>query len=417
MDKINDIVAAYGRILDEGCRPYDKLDDADDSALRAILRVSAPKQGRKIVKPLTVAASFIGAVCVAWMTVTGLTAATPVPFYVNGHAERSHVGRWLRTKAGEKSRIGFADGSAVEIQERSETRIIEADEKHVTVDLNTGRLFFDVAHDRGNDWTVRAGPFAVLVVGTRFSVQWDATSSLFLLNVSRGTVRVIGPGISNDGVSLSAGNGLRADADSGVIAIGPDEKLRNSPLTPDKLDFETGQDAAHATAPTVPDAMHPTSRKNEVQEWKKLSRDKQYGASLHAAKALGIAFLSRTLEEKDLWQLANTARYAKDPESAEALFVAYRTRFPGSAKRETAAYLLGLTATAAPSDAADAAFWFETYLREDENGPLAQEAIGRLINLKQKTGRPEEAKAFARTYLSRFPEGPFAAPANRLLKP
>jgi hypothetical protein len=63
----------------------------------------------------------------------------------------------------------------------------------------------------------------------------------------------------------------------------------------------------------------------------------------------------------------------------------------------------------------EAARWFEVYLRERPRGDLAREAAGRLIEARLGARDRPAARAAARAYLARYPDGPHAALARATL--
>jgi hypothetical protein len=67
------------------------------------------------------------------------------------------------------------------------------------------------------------------------------------------------------------------------------------------------------------------------------------------------------------------------------------------------------------SSGAEAAAWFETYLREEPQGLLAREASGRLIESYRGAGNLGAAHGAASRYLARYPDGPHAAIARQAL--
>ena len=84
--------------------------------------------------------------------------------------------------------------------------------------------------------------------------------------------------------------------------------------------------------------------------------------------------------------------------------------------RGRSAFLLGKIAADQLRSPGDAATWFETYLREDPGGALAEQALGRLVELRQR-GAPEVARTTAQRYLAAYPRGSYAALARSLLGP
>jgi TolA-binding protein len=118
----------------------------------------------------------------------------------------------------------------------------------------------------------------------------------------------------------------------------------------------------------------------------------------------------------DVMLLADQARYAGDPGHARTALLAVRSRFAGSPQAATAAFLLGRLAFDARSYS-DASKWFEQASVEAPNGPLARETAGRLIEARQNAGDHASARAAAQRYLQRYPSGPDASLAIRMLQP
>ena len=127
--------------------------------------------------------------------------------------------------------------------------------------------------------------------------------------------------------------------------------------------------------------------------------------------------LDRALTEStaaDLAALADAARYARRPEVASRALSAQRTRYPGSTQARDAAFFLGGLAEGQKSDAA-ALDWYDIYLGENPDGAYASQALGRKMMLLQRLRGAASARAVAAEYLARFPEGPYAGSASKLL--
>jgi TolA-binding protein len=92
-----------------------------------------------------------------------------------------------------------------------------------------------------------------------------------------------------------------------------------------------------------------------------------------------------------------------------------RRRFPRTEEASIAAYTLGVTAFDHSGAHAEAATWFETYLRERPSGALAAEALGRLVECESYLGRTDKAEAAARQYLATYPTGAHRDVAARLV--
>ena len=65
---------------------------------------------------------------------------------------------------------------------------------------------------------------------------------------------------------------------------------------------------------------------------------------------------------------------------------------------------------------ADAQRWFEVYLHERPNAPLAREARGRLMEALVRTGERARAESLAEQYLGLHPDGPHAKLARQLVQ-
>jgi TolA-binding protein len=94
---------------------------------------------------------------------------------------------------------------------------------------------------------------------------------------------------------------------------------------------------------------------------------------------------------------------------------AVRRRFSGHERSAVAAFALGRVAFDQRGDYADAARWFRVYLAEQPGGRLQRDALGRLVESLGRGGDSREAAQEARRYLERYPTGPHAEMARRLI--
>jgi TolA-binding protein len=148
--------------------------------------------------------------------------------------------------------------------------------------------------------------------------------------------------------------------------------------------------------------------------WKKLAEEGRYEEAVQAAEAVGFPALCGKLGPADLLRLAEVARFAGRPARAEQALVALRKRYARGRHAAIAAYTLGRTAFDQQAEYGKAARWFEVYIEEQPAGPLAREALGRLMEARQRAGLKEQARSAAREYLQRYPRGPHADIASRL---
>ena len=117
----------------------------------------------------------------------------------------------------------------------------------------------------------------------------------------------------------------------------------------------------------------------------------------------------------ELLSLADAARLSGETSRAVEALLMLRQRFPASTSAATAAFSLGRLAFEKRGAYAEAARWFATYLNEQPQGPLMGDAIGRLMEARDRAGDRPAARRDAERYLQRFPEGPYAGTARVIL--
>jgi transmembrane sensor len=111
--------------------------------------------------------------------------------------------------------------------------------------------------------------------------------------------------------------------------------------------------------------------------------------------------------------LADTARFVGEAARAQQALLALRRRFGA---KGYSAFLLGRINADQLSSPGQGVQWFETYLQEEPNGSLAEQALGRILDI-QRHGSPEVARQAADRYLARYPNGAYAALARSVLAP
>jgi len=303
--------------------------------------------------------------------------------------------------------LQFSDGTTLSLEGGSKVRIDEVGAHGAGVVLEDGAFRARVSHRARSHWQVYAGPYRVLVTGTRFDVRWDATRRSFTLDLHEGAVTVFGPSLTASGKRVL-----------------PHETVRLGPETP-SLAPRAPQSAASASqlAPALSDESRPTPAVSAAPQaatpasWKSLALAGDYAAAFAAADSEGFANICRRASSGDLLLLGNAARLAKRGAQAEQAFLSARAR-PGAAhQRAVAAFQLGRLAQDARGDHARGASWFETYLSEAPDGTLAREAAGRAMEAHHRAGNSAAASLAARRYLNRFPGGPYESLARRLLSP
>jgi TolA-binding protein len=153
----------------------------------------------------------------------------------------------------------------------------------------------------------------------------------------------------------------------------------------------------------------------EAQSWGARVANGDFDGVIADADRRGI---DKALAESaviDLAALADAARYARRQDLALRALMAQRTRYPGSLQARDAAFFLGGLAEGQKSDGASLE-WYDVYLRESANGVYASQALGRKMMLVQRLRGSDSARPIAAEYVARFPDGPYAASANKLLQ-
>jgi hypothetical protein len=150
--------------------------------------------------------------------------------------------------------------------------------------------------------------------------------------------------------------------------------------------------------------------------WVALFDRGQYMQAFEEAEELGFDNLQRDLQLPELWKLMSAARKVRQDDVAEELLLVCRRRFAGSSKARRAAFVLGMINAHGKRDLVSASKWLNIYLDENPDGPLAAEAMGRLIVVYGQMGRGDEAKVAAKRYLQRYPDGVFSKIAKSKLR-
>jgi len=296
--------------------------------------------------------------------------------------------------------IAFTDGSALELAAGSDLRFAQVDGDGARLDLQRGRVRLDVVHrDESTRWAVRAGPFVVDVVGTRFAVGWDPETGAFELHMEEGRVELEGPGF--DGRAVVAGETVQLSVPDEPSAVA-DLELPPAGEEPQAAGTESVADA---------DEARPSRRRAATLDWRRLARE---GRHREAVRAADWDRILATGGPADLIALGDAARFAGQSEKAAAAYRAIRLRHPEDARAPQSAFFLGRLALAR-GDHAGAAVFFDAAATEAPAGPFAAVAEGRRLEAYAAAGDTAQARRAARAYLERWPEGAHATAAHRVL--
>jgi hypothetical protein len=295
--------------------------------------------------------------------------------------------------AGDRSEvIDFSDGSRVVLEPKASAIVLLLDANRTSLSLEQGGLAANVRHRDGATFSVKAGPYEVEVVGTKFAVDWDRTNQAIRVAVTEGRVRVTGGELGARPVELAPGEKLERRPAQPVVEI-PSPTLTPPPSAPPAL-----SPPAVAPARPVP-AVSTSPAAPSVGE---LARAGRYREALALAEQLGFERVMSELPEGELLALGNAARYSGSASRARQAMLTLRTRFPTGAAAELAALYLAKIAEQLDNNPKEAARWL-------------RDARASLLSILLSSGDTAGATAAARDYLRHHPNGPVAERARLLV--
>lgn len=343
-------------------------------------------------------------------------------------------GGYVRAPDGVAARVRFSDGSAVELAAGGSMRVAEVTSSGARMLLEEGRAALRITPRPVARWTVEAGPFAVLVTGTAFQVEWARGEETLRVDLQEGSVLVRGP-VAPDGLPLRAGQRLVArlrqgdvqivSVDGGATGQGAPElaaaqgapelaAAQGDAPAPERSVEPDTPEAAGPAATAAPGARAPAEA--GAPSWSKRVAGGDFQGVLAEATQRGIEAVLQQAPLDDLVALGDAARYAKRGDVARGALATTRKRFPGSGPGKAAAFLLGRLADGDGAPEAALAL-YDTYLAESPGGPFAAEALGRKMLAVERTSGRGAARAVAERYLQRYPRGAHATLARDLVKP
>ncbi len=248
------------------------------------------------------------------------------------------------------------------------------------------------------------------------------------VHLRKGSVIVKGP-LTGEGLTMVGGQHLTAEIKEARVVIN-EEHSDSASLATDP--------APDPVAPSAsPSAEEQSGRSAETQDnasanpshaagsrvvrggeettlgWSALVGQGEFAAVLDDAERRGLANVLAKASIDDLTALADAARYSRRPDVARRALSAERSRFPRSRQARDAAFFLG---GLAEGDSA-ALEWYDHYLTDSPNGTYASQALGRKMMAVRHLQGEAAARVIAGEYMDRFPGGPYASSAQKLLKP
>ena len=356
---------------------------ASERVRARILRGDLPRDALRVERFRPRMAVVAAAALVAVTVLVSLQFASVRPLTFHASLVTGHEGDFIAASTAPIP-LAFSDGTSLRVLENAQVRVSELRPDGARVVLEHGRVEAHVIHRSDTRWTINAGPFEVRVTGTRFALDWDASSQAMVVTLVEGAVEVSGCRLG-EARRVTAGETLRASCAPDVVAeVPPPEALPKETPPPAPT---TSSPAERPVAPTKPDKA----------ELPRTERPRG------------------TADADSLLKVANDARYGGDFVAARERFTDLRDRFPASAPAALAAVELGRMAFDVDADYRVAGDWFERYLKEAPRGGLTREAQGRLLEARFRSKDADRALRAAAKYLLAYPEGPHARLARRVL--
>ncbi len=335
-----------------------------------------------------------------------------IPFWIDADETPGIEGQWVEAGEARPVSIRFEGGSVFVLDKNAAARVVTAKHKKVVVDLSKGHVRCRVHGNGETGWVVRAGTYRVRVTGTEFSVDWDPGAAQLDVGVDYGSVLVFGAALGEHGVKLSGGDHLSVGGARTTIA--KNKMIEEDRGEETEEEEQGGQDLVQ-TPPSNAERersrpARPRPYKHTPKElgWRELYAEKDYNKVVDLITDQGLEQFIAGAGSKDLWRVGKAARYTRRGDVAHRVLEGLVDRFPGTKDAQNATFVLGRVAMELQKNPRAAQKWFTQYLSQSPRGPLAEEALGRLIDVCRQTGQNAAARKHAERYLSRYPTGPYA---------
>lgn len=362
------------------------------------------------------AAVFVGfSGLIAANRVRFFTGERPIEYQVAGSNQVAPVGQYVAPTTKDPLALKFSEGSVVELEPGARARVARTTVHGATVLLETGAAKVDVVHRPATDWTILAGPYTVHVTGTAFQLDYESASQRFELSMRSGVVNIEGPGLAHP---------VQVKADERFVHYVGEPKFEHANTASVTPKVDESPAATGASAGESPSDFEVANRRHFGGArpgatirggWATEVARGEYASVFHQANEKGWSQVLAQASESDLMAVANAARFLGRGAASREALEAVRRRFKGSYSAHSAAYLMGRLAE--PSSPKEAISWYMQYEREAPNGSLLAEAAGRRMLLVQSAGDRAAAERLAREYVSRFPDGPYAGVARKIVLP
>ena len=322
-----------------------------------------------------------------------------VSFEVDGTTVGPEVAGQGRLIASEGAPVGIrlSDRSEINLQPHTTVRVAALSDGVVITRMSQGAIDVDVVHQEHTNYQFFAGPYLVKVVGTAFRLSYEPEEETFELKMRTGVVEVLGP----DGASQTVKGGESLHLEGG-------DKQSSEEVDAAAPESASSEQAAGVLEPAGPSsAGRPTN-------FHALAAQGNFREIVTIAEARGISQLLTSAPADQLQELAQAARYSGQLDLAERVWTRMASRFSSSVTGKNAVFFLGRLDEQRGRQTS-ALSRYESYLRISPRGVYAQEAWGRKLQLTQQSAGHQATRAVAEQYVERFPKGPYAETARRII--
>ena len=143
---------------------------------------------------------------------------TPAPLrFEIGAGERGRIGDWIAADEGASVPLRFADGTELVLMPGTRSLVGGSDEAPRVV-VERGRVRASVIPRASRHWRLQAGPFEVIVTGTKFDLDWQPEGERLSIALREGKVLVSGPVVGHQR-PVGAGETLRVSTDGAITIV------------------------------------------------------------------------------------------------------------------------------------------------------------------------------------------------------
>jgi TolA-binding protein len=372
-------------------------------------RQASRRSARRTLRVAWIAAATVAAAVMILLLGLRSGSSRPIAFDVGSKA--GTVNEWVLVSS-EEVPLRFSDGATILLDAHAQSMVTELAPNGARVTLARGGAHISIPPRAGTSWRFDVGPFNVRVTGTRFDTSWDPANEVFELDLHDGSVVVSGPEIVGQrtviaGQRVQIGLARSESAALDVSApVGPSDAGALPPLALGTASAP-GPSAVPAHGAPVHDVVG-----TDPHRWRPLAFEGRYAEAMVAASPI-FDTICASSPSSDVIALGDAARLSGDTLRATRAYEAARQRFAGTPDAALAAFALGRLAADKGADA-DAAQWFEAFVRERPDDRLAREALGRLMETRSRQGATAIARDLAEQYLAKYPDGPHAKLARKL---